>query len=1062
MATDCTVDDAAGVSEGDALCVIGWDTVVSPARPKVARATRSKLLTSKTVYGIAFANAANTDPVRVLVAGDVAAESVTGLTAGGGGTSFLVATDVNAATAADQCRLIRVERPDGSEYVVGTCDEGGNLAIQPRASRDTSSRLVFNVKSYGVTGNGADETAISAAATAAAVAGGILHFPRGQYVTSPASDLTIPGNVQVLFDEGATLEPNDASVTVEGRILCHPNQTIFGGTGVRSAVTPSAGGLPTVTITGEPARDYDFVVALEAGITPGVAYFRFSVDGGLVFHPDPTAVPPEPPLVLPVGSIFEFPVTGITASFPAGAYGLPSSYSWSTRRAVSVGAASFASFNVVNFGAVPYDAIVGGMTDSAPYIQACIDAVPNTVGTGLGAVVHIPPGYYRIGSTINLGRAILLRGAGSHRYGEYAPRTVLLADDGVTGIRTWHGGMGLPDDFRADGCAIEDIMFQAVGHSTPGAYGLQMHTTTFVNRCTFYGFSSHGIYIDTTVSGSASNWQVQWSRSTENGGDGLHTIGNDSNNGLAIGFDAQANKGYGIYEASFLGCTYISCHTAENLKGGYCIDVATPGASSFIGCYHEADQPPNCFEGNNVTVLGGFGEAGETPRSGYYGGYAHAAHPVTYLSRVGPALTPQGTNPPTVRLRGYLLEPSVDIRIEITTAGYPDGKDAWGTTVGATAEYRWSIDGGTTWNGPFAMPPAHNPNSLDLAEFALGSTGLIAVFTPGLYSADNVWFGSSEGGQPTFFRPGSRESAHMAFAWGHAMPAEPGTDIGYDVAWNPATNEWDVRWSNSGYFPGMHFASRASLPRPGHVTFDDGVWFGTQAEGFNRVTGASADHAVGAPAWLGGTGINTGFIGWFSAGDLIVNRSNTTQYPVAWRARETGGWSVNLSGPNTTWTADTQYSPGESVEPTAPNGYIYRALTRGICGATEPTPWPTTRGDTLADNEVTWECVGPQGDSIIEPILTQSELLGVYTVAGSATLTVNEAQYERLKLDGAPGAAFALTFPAGPASGWLRVVWNATADDATIKASAGDPGVVVPAGTAYQLLSDGTSCVRVM
>jgi hypothetical protein len=144
------------------------------------------------------------------------------------------------------------------------------------------------------------------------------------------------------------------------------------------------------------------------------------------------------------------------------------------------------------------------------------------------------------------------------------------------------------------------------------------------------------------------------------------------------------------------------------------------------------------------------------------------------------------------------------------------------------------------------------------------------------------------------------------------------------------------------------------------------------------------------------------------------------------------------------------------------NGYIYRALTRGISGAAEPVAWPTTRGDTVSDFELTWECVGPQGASIIEPVLTQSELLGVYTVVGDATLTVNEAQYERLKLDGAPGAAFELTFPAGPAVGWLRVLWNTTGDDATIKASVGDPGVVVPAGAAYQLLSDGTSCVRVM
>jgi len=175
MAVGCIVNDATGVLKGDALCVVGWDGGTD--KPKVARATRAVLLTSKTVYGVAEDDAANNDPIQVLVAGDAARNAITSL---GAGTSYVVATDVNAGTAADQCRLVRVERPDGSEYVVGTCDEGGNLAIQPRASRDTSARLMFNVRSYGVTGAGSDETAIAAAASAAAAStGGILHFPSG-------------------------------------------------------------------------------------------------------------------------------------------------------------------------------------------------------------------------------------------------------------------------------------------------------------------------------------------------------------------------------------------------------------------------------------------------------------------------------------------------------------------------------------------------------------------------------------------------------------------------------------------------------------------------------------------------------------------------------------------------------------------------------------------------------------------------------------------------------------------------------------------------------------------
>jgi len=122
----------------------------------VGRATRARLATSKSVFGVAKADAADTDPLEVLVAGEVVDTSIaTGLAAGAGaGTSHIIATDITQATAADQCRMIRVLRPNGSEHVCGTVDENGNLAVQPRASTDTSPQHVFNVCSYGAKGDG--------------------------------------------------------------------------------------------------------------------------------------------------------------------------------------------------------------------------------------------------------------------------------------------------------------------------------------------------------------------------------------------------------------------------------------------------------------------------------------------------------------------------------------------------------------------------------------------------------------------------------------------------------------------------------------------------------------------------------------------------------------------------------------------------------------------------------------------------------------------------------------------------------------------------------------------
>ena len=177
MTTTCTVDDGAGVLEGDALCLVGWDG--GHSRPKVGRATRTTLATSKTVFGVAFEDKGDGLAIEVYVAGEAAPEAKTSL---GAGDSRIIATDINQAAAADQCRLVRVDRPDGSEHVVGTCDENGNLAIQARASLETSNLHVFNVKSYGAVGDGVTDDAPAVRAALAAMGGvsrqgGTLYFP---------------------------------------------------------------------------------------------------------------------------------------------------------------------------------------------------------------------------------------------------------------------------------------------------------------------------------------------------------------------------------------------------------------------------------------------------------------------------------------------------------------------------------------------------------------------------------------------------------------------------------------------------------------------------------------------------------------------------------------------------------------------------------------------------------------------------------------------------------------------------------------------------------------------
>lgn len=56
------------------------------------------------------------------------------------------------------------------------------------------------------------------------------------------------------------------------------------------------------------------------------------------------------------------------------------------------------------------------------------------------------------------------------------------------------------------------------------------------------------------------------------------------------------------------------------------------------------------------------------------------------------------------------------------------------------------------------------------------------------------------------------------------------------------------------------------------------------------------------------------------------------------------------------WMVATVYALGAIIEPTSPNGYIYKVTTAGTSApSTQPT-WPTVIGSTVVDNTVVWTC----------------------------------------------------------------------------------------------------------
>lgn len=89
------------------------------------------------------------------------------------------------------------------------------------------------------------------------------------------------------------------------------------------------------------------------------------------------------------------------------------------------------------------------------------------------------------------------------------------------------------------------------------------------------------------------------------------------------------------------------------------------------------------------------------------------------------------------------------------------------------------------------------------------------------------------------------------------------------------------------------------------------------------------------------------------------------------------------------WVAATAYSVGNMVEPTTPNGFVYRVTIGGTSHASIEPTWPTVGiGTTVTDGTVTWELVGARHEiTEIKLALTSGGLAGA---TGGAALDLGD------------------------------------------------------------------------
>lgn len=685
-----------------------------------------------------------------------------------------------------------------------------------------------------------------------------------------------------------------------------------------------------------------------------------------------------------------------------------------------------------------------------------------------------------------------LVGAGAR----YAHSTTFWIPNGVTGIRIYHSPPTelLSRGIFGGGSYIKDILLRGEGESDGYAHAFDIRTNVQFDRTHAFIFGGHGYYI-ISQDGFPDNWNMQWARASRCF-DGIHVQGGDANNGVCVGGDFQGNRGWGVWDQSFLGTTWIGCHTAENMRGAYYTD--TNGASTFVNCYSETDQLPSHINSTCV-VLGGLHGAGFDSTSSFYGAASSDdAYPVKFVPPIPVTITATGTNPPAMRFFGNIQSDThqfLNLRVEVTQAGYPFGYDAFHVQHPEHLLLRYSIDGGSTWtNVPESTPwptPSEpqgvnwvnfgGPQGIGRADDANFYGNCIVVLTdfgtpygvgsvsfnlvPEFYSLNNVYTGVVEEAIRPYFQAGSPNPI-AAMGFGHKDKTSAKCD---PADWRLIYREDDKKWRWNIYniltYESMLYAGGRALPHPGMVLFQRGLWTTDNSEHFNRIGWVDGALTFGSTTWRDST---HALVQWYNSGDLLLNRSQSTVYPLGWRAVQQGGWSYNTTDSNNApWHGSQQYEPGATIRPTTPNGYIYRARLLGTTSSSEPV-WALTVGSFQADGTQTWENVGTEdgfgsNPSTFEPIgVASTKMLSKSCAAGGTiTLTFNEISHERYKLTGSPVASFTVVIGVGAADSWNRVVYNASTQSATIKASGGDTGVVILSGQALHLLNDGTNIITV-
>ncbi len=266
----------------------------------------------------------------------------------------------------------------------------------------------------------------------------------------------------------------------------------------------------------------------------------------------------------------------------------------------------------LNAGVFPsvkdYGAVGDGVTDDLPAFNLAIStlSVQGTFVYPTCGIIVVPPGTYFLNGTLVLNSSVHLIGSGAGQAGGIWSTTLKFPADTV-GIVVMKGNVN-PNQNGGDSTILEGLMLSGGGGSDTTAHGIDVQARVKIQDCSISGFKGNGINLVADVNSrtNANCWAIDTVSLTGNGGHGLYVDGGDTNAGVGKSINSSANGGWGIYDSSFLGNTYLGCHTASNVLGAYKSDNAN-ARNIFLGCYAEGGQPASEIASPSMVIGGLFG-----------------------------------------------------------------------------------------------------------------------------------------------------------------------------------------------------------------------------------------------------------------------------------------------------------------------------------------------------------------------------------------------------------------------------------------------------------------------